>query len=56
MKMYHSLHTVEIKNGKLCTALGHSNRRLTPVEKEFLEKYADKKGLEYTAYTRLTEA
>ena len=48
--------TVEIKNGKLCTALGHSNRRLTPVEKEFLEKYADKKGLEYTAYTRLTEA
>lgn len=48
--------TVEIKNGKLCTALGYSNRRLTPVEKEFLEKYADKKGLEYTAYTRLTEA
>lgn len=45
--------TVEIKNNKLCTALGHSNRRLDPVEREFLEKYAKNKKLEYTAYTKL---
>ena len=45
--------TVQITNGRLTTALGHSNRRLDPVERRWLEKYADKKGLIYTAYSRL---
>ena len=47
--------TVEIRDGKLCTALGHSNRRLDNEEKIFLQKYADKKDLVYTAYSRVEE-
>ena len=42
--------TVEVKNGRLCTALGQFNRRLESKEKKFLQKFANKKGLEYTAY------
>ena len=42
--------TVEVRNGRLCTALGKFNRRLEPKEKKFLQKFANKKGLEYTAY------
>lgn len=47
--------TVEIKNDKLCTALGYSNRRLNNKERLFLQRYADKKGLEYTAYEKIEE-
>lgn len=45
--------TVEIKDGKLYTALGKNNRKLYENEKLFLEKYADRKGLEYTAYAKI---
>ena len=47
--------TVEIKEGKLYTALGKNNRRLYENEKLFLQKYADRKGLEYTAYAKIEE-
>ena len=42
--------TVEIQNDKLCTALGQNNRRLEKEERIFLQKYANEKGLQYTAY------
>ena len=45
--------TVEIKNGKLSTALGKNNRRLNWEEREFLEGYAERKKLEYTAYAKI---
>lgn len=45
--------TVEIQNGQLCTALGYMNRVLDKDEKKFLEKYAEKKNLKYTAYTKI---
>ena len=43
--------TVEIINGNLCTALGQSNRRLEKEEKLFLQNFANKKELNYTAYS-----
>lgn len=45
--------TVEIQNGYLSTALGYMNRRLNKKEKLFLEKYAEKKDLIYTAYNKV---
>ena len=47
--------TVELCDGKICTALGRHNRRLEPDEKLWLEKYADKHNLMYTAYNRVEE-
>lgn len=45
--------TVEIKDGQLYTALGKNNRKLYKNEKIFLEKYAERKGLKYTAYAKI---
>ena len=47
--------TVEIKNGEVCTALGRHNRRLEKNEREWLEKYAERHDLKYTAYAPLEE-
>ena len=45
--------TVEVKNGNICTALGYMNRRINNKERIFLEKYAEAKNLEYTAYNKI---
>ena len=42
--------TVEVRNNNLCCALGTSNRTLEKDEKLFLQKFANNKGLKYTAY------
>ena len=45
--------TVEVKNGNIYTALGYMNRRINNEERIFLEKYAEAKNLEYTAYDKI---
>ena len=48
--------TVEVINNRICTALGRHNRRLETEERKWLEKYAEKHNLGYTAYPKLEEA
>lgn len=45
--------TVELKHNTVCTALGKNNRRLEDEEKRFLQKFAERKHLNYTAYIRV---
>ena len=42
--------TVEVRDNCVCTALGLTNRRLDEDERKFLQQFANKKGLKYTAY------
>ena len=51
----HSFITVEIKEGVIYTALGNHNRKLEKNERLWLQEYAKKKGLGYTAYSIIEE-